>query len=215
MKWVLGSVWIVTCSVAFAMSALGQETSATPAPPTAEALLQAFRSMPGLSAHFVEEKRLALLTRPVRTEGTIVFAPPDRLARRVTAPTASVALIRNGELTLASSEGRETIQLNGNEVVGAFVDTFRHVLAGELDDLAEIYVLRYEADGPHWHLRLTPRSAPLRRFLDHLELVGVGRGLTRMVMVERSGDTTTTTFSDVDPQRRFSERERETLFALP
>ena len=99
--------------------------------------------------------------------------------------------------------------------MSAFVDTFRHVLAGETDALGELYRFRYETEGSTWRLRLTPRSDTLLRFLAHLDLEGVGRGLTRMTMVEQSGDTTTTTFTEVDPRHRFSDRERATVFAIP
>ncbi|MEM9195672.1 MAG: outer membrane lipoprotein carrier protein LolA, partial [Myxococcota bacterium] len=69
-------------------------------------LLEGFSEMPGLSARFREEKRIALLAVPLRSEGEIHFAPPGKLLRRVNQPTESAALIEGDTLTLVSG-GRE------------------------------------------------------------------------------------------------------------
>ena len=103
LRWVSVLLGVLVAAASGSAQERRRERAEHPAPPTAEDLLAGFRSMPGLTARFVEEKRLALLTRPVRTEGTVAFAPPGVLVRRVTSPTESVALIRDGQLTLASA----------------------------------------------------------------------------------------------------------------
>ena len=183
--------------------------------PTLDRLLQGFQSMPGLSARFTEEKQIALLSRPVRSEGVLYFTPPGRLMRRVTAPTASAALIEGDTLTFVGDGRREQIPLGSNEVVGGFVSSFRHVLAGDRAALERTFALQFEAlGGQRWRLRLTPRTDALRRFLTEMELVGTGPAVETMVMREASGDVTTTTFSDVNTARRFTADEARALFRL-
>src|SRR5689334_3239312 len=49
----------------------------------ATGLLRAFSGMPGLEARFREEKRIALLARPLTSEGRLFFTHPGLLLRRV------------------------------------------------------------------------------------------------------------------------------------
>jgi outer membrane lipoprotein-sorting protein len=209
--------------LAFALTCLGAALlvpSSSPAAaqrgaPTLDQLLRGFQTMPGLSARFVEEKQIALLSRPVRSEGTLYFTPPGRLMRRITAPTDSAALIDGDTLTFVGDGRREQIPLGSNEVVGGFVSSFRHVLAGDRAALERTFTLSFEAlGGQRWRLRLTPRTDALRRFLTNMELVGDGPAVETMVMREASGDVTTTTFSEVNATRRFTAAEVRDLFRL-
>ena len=190
-------------------------SQAQPAAPTLERLLAGFASMTGMSARFVEEKQIALLARPIRSEGVLYFTAPGRLMRRVTSPTVSAALIEGDTLTFVGDGRREEIPISSNAVVGGFVSSFRHVLAGDRAALERAFTLRFEAlGGQRWRLRLLPRNADLRRFLTEMELVGEGARVETMVMREASGDLTTTTFSEVDTARRFTAAEARDLFRL-
>ena len=206
--------------VSFAISVLvlassfaGGSTRAQPS--ELDQLLSSFRGMSGLSARFVEEKRIALLATPIRSEGTIDFVAPGTLMRRVTAPTESAALIERGRLTMLANGRREEIDLTSNAVVGGLVSSFADVLAGDRVALERTYRIDYERlEGGDWKLTLHPKGAPLNQFLTSMEMVGHGRGVKTMRMVEVSGDETRTTFSDVRLDRRFSAAERARIFAL-
>jgi outer membrane lipoprotein-sorting protein len=181
---------------------------------TLERLLGAFSSMPGLSAKFTEEKRMAMLAVPLVSEGEILFAPPDKLLRKITSPTPSVALLDGGHLTLESGGRRQEMDLGQNEVVEGFVDTFRHVLAGDQEALEATYHISFESTEDGWQLTLRPRTRALRRFLRDMILEGEGPSLEKMTMNEANGDTSVTTFRDVNARRRFSAAERARLFRI-
>lgn len=187
---------------------------AQPRPMTLESLLRAFSSMPGLSAKFTEEKRMAMLAVPLTTEGEILFAPPDRLLRRVTSPTRSTALLVGGHLTLDAGGRRQEMDLSQSTVVEGFVDTFRHVLAGDQAALEETYRVSFEASVDSWRLTLRPRTRALSRFLRDMVLEGDGASIHTMTMNEANGDIGVTTFSDVNARRRFSDAEKARLFRI-
>ncbi len=181
---------------------------------TLERLLTAFSSMPGLSARFTEEKRMAMLAVPLVSEGEILFAPPDALLRKITSPTPSVALLDGGHLTLESGGRRQEMDLSQNAVVEGFVDTFRHVLAGDQEALEATYRISFEANEDGWRLTLRPKTRALQRFLRDMVLEGDGASLQKMTMNEANGDTSVTTFHDVNAHRRFSAAERARLFRI-
>lgn len=193
-------------------------TSVAPAQTTElDALLARFRGMEGLSARFDEEKSVALLAAPLHSEGEIHFAPgangESLLVRNVTAPTTSSALIANGRLVMVSGGRRQEIDLSGNPVVSGFVDSFRHVLAGDRAALERAYRVRLTTDDDGWHLELRPRGAPLDQFLAKLVMHGEGREVRRMEMHEVSGDVTRTTFHHVR-YRRWTAAEKQRVFRL-
>ena len=206
----LASVAVAILAVASAPAARAQNEE-----PTLDALLESFSSMRGLSARFTERKQIALLAAPLESEGEIHFAPPDKLVRRVTAPSASVVLLDGRQLTMASNGREERIDLSTQPVVASFVDSFRHVLRGDRAALERAYRISFERDEQAWRMVLRPKGQALRRFMTSLELRGTGPAIQSMRMVERSGDVTVTEFRDVRPNRRFSAAQRRQIFRLP
>jgi hypothetical protein len=100
-------------------------------------------------------------------------------------------------------------------LVRSFVDTFSRLLAGDRVALEQTYRVTYTpGEAGRWTMTLTPKSAPLDRFLREIRFEGQGVALERMVMSEVSGDVTTTTFSNVDTRRRFSAEEAARIFSL-
>lgn len=180
-----------------------------------DALLASFRGMTGLSARFVEEKTIALLATPIRSEGEVHFVAPGTLMRRVTSPTTSAALIERGRLTMVANGQRQEIDLTSNAVVGGFISSFADVLAGDRVALERTYRITYARlpDGD-WKLTLRPKGAPLNQFLTEMEMIGNGRSVKTMRMIEVSGDVTLTTFRDVRLDRQFDDAERRQLFRL-
>lgn len=183
-------------------------------PPTLEALLQRFASSPGFEARFVEEKRIALLAVPLRSEGRIWFAPPGRLMRRVERPEPSAALIADGRLRMQQGDSVEELAITDNPVLRGFIDSFRAVLAGDRAALARYYDATYTPSESGWELRLRPRGDALRRFLREIHLRGTGVVITEMRMTEVSGDETRTTFTQVDTSRNFSDAELRRIFRV-
>ena len=209
---------LVLTLVVTAGSALAQPQAPSDAP-TLDSILSRFAALPGLEARFVEEKTMAMLAVPVRSEGQIYFAGnPARLMRRVTAPDPSQALIAGGELRMRSGGRTETISIAGTPVLRGCVDSFRAVLAGDRDSLNRFYEAeltpRPDAGAEAWEIRLVPRDRALRQFLRRITMRGHGVTIDEMIMLEENGDQTRTRFRDVNTHRRFSASEAGRIFAI-
>jgi outer membrane lipoprotein-sorting protein len=189
-----------------------------PAPRSLESLLAAFRALPGVSARFREERRIALLREPLVSSGTVYFAPPDRLVRHVERPIASTALIEGGELRFGAGGAQRSLDLEANSAVRGFVDGFRLLLAGDLAALRQLYEVHLEAppgSEDAWELALRPSQEPLRTAIESIRISGRDRTLLALRIRERNGDETRMEFSDVRTDRRFSPAEIAELFRLP
>jgi len=182
---------------------------------TLDGLLARFRALPGLEAHFREEKRMSLLAAPLVSEGTLNFAPPDRLVRRTTSPAASTLLIDKGALRFGDASGSDSIPLDSNPVVRLFVDSFLKILEGDRAALEKIFTIELRHRGAGWELRLKPRLEPMTGVIDRIVVHGAGIVLSKMVIEEPGGDETITTFTAVDPARRYSAEELTRLFRVP
>jgi len=187
---------------------------AAPAPVTLDGLLVQFRAIPGLSAHFREEKKLAILSAPLLSEGTVHFAPPGRLARHTTAPAPSTLLIDGDRLTFGDGKESESIPLEGNPVVRLFVDSFLKLLVGDKAALERIFAIELRARTGGWELRLKPKVAPMTQVLDSIVIQGSGVVLSKMTISELTSDETVTVFDQVDPSRRYSAEELARVFSL-
>ncbi len=180
------------------------------------ALLSRFAELPGLDARFREERYIALLEAPLVSEGTLRFAPPGKLLRQVTSPAPSTLLISDGRLVTYDGERRREMSLEANPVVRGFVESFVSFLAGDEAALRRLYdmTLTTGESGEVWELTLVPRDAGMRRVLREVRLRGHGVILDEMRIHETSGDRSVTTFTQVDPTRRYSPAEQERVFRV-
>ena len=196
--------------------ALAFPAQAAAAPDALEALIADLAAIPGLEAHFREEKHLALLAEPLVSEGTLLYARPDRMRRSVEKPVRSTLVLRGSRLSMEAGGQTRVIDLQGQPAIRVFVESFRLILAGNLAGLQDLYDLELRsATSKGWVLRLTPRAPPLSAAIAVVEVRGRGRVLQELRVRETGGDETVTHFRDVDPARSFSERERDELFRPP
>ena len=183
-----------------------------PDPAGVEELLRRMAATRGVVAGFVERKELALLAAPLESRGTLYFAPPDRLARFTTSPAETELRIEGEELHFRDASGREELDLSASPLARAFVENFVAIFRGDVDRLRERYELALSHDGESWDLALTPRGAPLDRFVAGIRLRGNAGGMREMELRERDGDRTSTRFDAVDLDHAFSEAELAGLF---
>ena len=140
------------------------------------------------------------------------------MVRVVDTPTPSTVRIGPSSLELEDGSGTQTVDLRSRPDIKMFVESFVHVVAGNYDKLATTYELGFTAapeKGKPWLLTLTPARKPLSELVQRLEIRGQGYEVATIKILETHGDTTEITMSAVDPKRRFTDEERETIFGLP
>ncbi len=185
---------------------------------TLDALLARLAASPGFEARFREEKRIALLAAPLVSEGEIRYAAPARFVRRTTSPAPAVMLLDGRDLRASDGRTTDRMDLDANPVVRQFVDGFMAVVRGDRAALERSYSLSFRPVDPArpeaWELTLVPRSEALRRVIRDLRMRGEGASLASMTVREASGDEGETTFTQVNPSRRYSPAELARYFRL-
>ncbi len=201
---------------AFALDAPGPAAAGDRnAPLTLDTLMTRFRGIAGLSAHYREEKRIALLAEPLVSEGTVHYAPPNRIARHTLTPTSASVVLDGTTLRFGDGKTERSIDVASSPVVRAFVDSFLSVLAGDRAALERSFKVDFQTPGAQkWELTLTPREASLGGILRDIRFTGDALVLSQMRIREASGDEGVTTFSEVDTAHVYSPAEASRVFRL-
>lgn len=176
-------------------------------------LMRRMAETAGVETRFREVREIGLLSAPLESRGLLYFVPPDRLARFTTWPVASALVVDGERVRLREGPEGDVLDLSGSRTATTFVEHFLVLWSGDLERLERLYHTRFSAEEGRWRLRLTPRRAPLDRFVESVELRGDDRGLGEIALVAADGDRTTTRFEETRLDRRFSSPELERLFS--
>jgi hypothetical protein len=174
-------------------------------------LLEAFAAMPGLEARFVEEKTMSLLAVPLKSEGTIFFAPPGHLLRRVESPKPAEFLVSGGTLRIREGGKVQELDLASRADVRPLVESLLWLFTGNRAALEEAFHVRFAA-GEVWTLSLRPKRAPLDKLVREIRLMGEGLAVKAVEVHESSGDRSVMRILDANPRRTFDAREKQRLF---
>jgi len=181
---------------------------------TLEALMHHLATTSGVRAEFHEVKEIALLERPLESDGTIYFVPPRRMARYTTKPTRSAFVLDGPHLSFRDETGHENVDLSEHRIARTIIDNLVVLFNGDLEALRARYDVGFEAQGSRWKLDLVPRDSRVRSVVSRVVLRGDDAALEQMVVSEAGGDRTVTTFHDVRNDVRFSEAELARIFSL-
>ncbi|MBT8469337.1 MAG: outer membrane lipoprotein carrier protein LolA [Deltaproteobacteria bacterium] len=167
------------------------------APDALGALLERFKTVEGWSARFVEEKKIELLSQPLVNSGRIDYSRPRRLERRTLRPFESLWRLEEFLVTIEDAGEQTTIDLRRYPEAHVLATALMDVLEGDIHRLRKNFDVSFaaqHAENP-WTLELKPPRNHTGALFRRIEISGLGVTLRRLVVVERSGDTSTTDFS--------------------
>ena len=123
-------------------------------------LMQMLALVSESNASFVEVKTLALLTRPLRASGRLAYRRPAHLEKITQEPQAESLVVDGDKLTLTEAGTTpRAIDLNGEPIIHALVDSVRGTLSGDLAVLRRSYAVTMAGTVANWRLTLTPIDA--------------------------------------------------------
>ena len=153
-----------------------------------------------LSGKFRQERRLAMLTRPVVSTGRFYCEKPDRLRWELTHPEPSGFLVKgNLAKQWKGKEGpSEAFEAKQNPLIKLIVDQIFAWATADLKWLEERYSISVEQEDPII-LKLVPRSSKEKKYIDHLRIsFEAGTNYVHVVNIrEKGGDSTRIEFFDL------------------
>ena len=154
----------------------------------------------------------ALLDVPIRSRGRLVFAPPDKLLRRVDSPFSSEVVI-DGDRVEVRSEGEvQRIDLASQPDLQPLVQSILWVLAGDRESIDRAYQPSFETTSTGWFLQLTPRDPRVAALIAGMRLEGARGVPVSLHVIETSGDRSHTRFIAPEIDCRLTASDRAELF---
>ena len=143
---------------------------------------------------FVQDKRLRILKRPLRTEGLMLYRAGLGVCWHTERPVASTLVLGEDELRQLSDDNELVLKAEQQPALFGFSRLFFAALAGQVEGLGDQFELRVAGSEDHWQLGLLPRAEALSRFIGRMELRG-GRSVEQVLMTDREGDITEIRFA--------------------
>jgi outer membrane lipoprotein-sorting protein len=126
------------------------------------------RQFPALTAEFTEERTTRLLSRPLRSTGTIAFEAPDRFRRELKGQSPSLTVCNGTDLWIYYPKFNEAEHYTlGRKQF--FDDSLAALTAGlNFQKVDKFFRVTAAHAGAGYQITLTPRSSSLRRILTTL-----------------------------------------------
>jgi Outer membrane lipoprotein carrier protein LolA-like len=153
-------------------------------------LMQSLRQVTSSTAFFSERRELRMLSEPLMSSGTLSYVAPDKLQKRTLLPKPERLSIDGGKLTIERSETNEnrTVALADFPEIGAFVESVRATLAGDLPALERYYAIGLQGDAGDWQITLEPKEKRLRELVKLIRIAGRGTSIRTIVSEQGDGD---------------------------
>ncbi len=181
-----------------------------------QALFAELARVSGVQAKFHEEKQIALLKAPLKSDGTLHFLRGRGLARHTLTPQKQSLLVTDKAIIFWDGKKTETIGLASSSSLRSFAEAFSLLLAGDRRGLEKNFLITSDGDAKKaWTLRLAPKEESLKKILTSIEVRGDGRHMNALVVTEATGDVSTSTFSDVDLDHHYDDKEADAVFRTP
>ena len=179
-------------------------------------LFASFRNVKNFHATFTEEKKLTLLVKPLKSDGTLYFDREHGLARHAKTPKVQKLRLTETSLTLWNGTTVEHVNLDQSRDLSALALSFPRILRGDRPGLAKTFAMKMQGtETAWWALTLAPTEDSLKRMLSGITIVGHGDSVQSVIVQEANGDRTRTLFTDVHKNVQRSASETEALFRLP
>lgn len=137
---------------------------------------------------FVEEKYLAVLDKPVKSSGELVYEAPDRLEQRTLTPKRETLVLQNGVVTVDRGRRHYALDLHQYPQIVPFIESIRATLAGDRAALERVFRLSFSGSFDNWMLTLAPLDEKLAHTIRQIDIEGTQAAVHKVQILEADGD---------------------------
>jgi hypothetical protein len=171
------------------------QSPATPSveTPALDQVLQLLAARRHRHVSFTEVHELAMLDRPLKSSGELLYDAPDHLEKRTLQPRAETLLLDHGVLTAQRAHHSYVLSLRDHPQVVPLVESVRATLAGDRAALERFFTLEFTGAVGHWTLTLQPTDATAARTVKQIRIEGERDAIHSVEVTETDGDTSVLT----------------------
>jgi outer membrane lipoprotein-sorting protein len=161
-------------------------------------LMQTLEKAKPSHATFIETKHIALLDQPVVSSGELFFTAPDHLEKRTLLPKPESLIVDGNKILIERGSKTYYFTLQNMPELGAFINSIRGTLAGDLNALKRSFQLSLEGNAKQWTLQLAPTNEKMQKILQHIRIAGFNNQIHSIEISQTDGDTALMTIKPVD-----------------
>lgn len=137
---------------------------------------------------FTEVHEMAMLERPLRSSGELLYEAPDHLEKRTLEPRRETLILEHGVLTAQRGHRTHVLRLRDYPQVVPFVESIRATLAGDRAALEHYFHVQFSGDLGHWALELVPIDATVARTVREIRISGEREAIRSVEIRQSDGD---------------------------
>lgn len=145
---------------------------------------------------FVEEDDFAILDRPVKSSGVLVYDAPDRLEKKTLKPKQQSLILQGDDLTVQRGHRKYRMQLSSYPQVAPLVDAIRDTLAGDEAGLEGVFKVGFTGTAGHWKLELVPLEKDVARRVRRVQIAGARDEIRSVEILQVNGDRSLMTLGE-------------------
>ncbi len=153
-------------------------------------VLQALASQPVKHFHFVQEKKLAVLNKPLITEGELTVNGNDAVHWQIQQPYQIRYDIEGDRIRETDAQGTRDIATGNNPLAAALNEAMAATFSGQWsaqEQIASVSALGIMGD---WQLQIVPRNSELQKLVRSIVVHGSENHMQDVFIAESNGDST-------------------------
>jgi Outer membrane lipoprotein carrier protein LolA-like len=137
---------------------------------------------------FTEVHEFAMLERPLRSSGELLYDAPDRLEKRTLEPRPETLRVEHGMLSIERGHRTRVLALRDYPQAVPFIESIRATLAGDRAALERYFSVTFRGSLADWTLELQPRDASLARTVQQVRISGAREDIRTVEIRQSDGD---------------------------
>ncbi len=156
---------------------------------TVDRLMDGLSKIKSARSNYTEDQYIDIVKAPLHSSGELVYVAPNRLEKNTLKPTPQSIVIDGDRLTMRQGRGRpRTVMLSDHPEIGAFIESLRSTLSGDLTSLNRFYEVRFEGTEDRWRLTLEPKGDEVKKLVKTVRIEGSHYDLLSVEIVHSDGD---------------------------
>ncbi len=162
-----------------------------------------------LRSQFKQFRHLKILSKPIISEGKLNYFSGKGIIWEIEKPINSKIIISQNKITEINHN--QTVSSRPNN--GGIYTLLDALFNGNSKVLSQNFTISYQGSAKNWHLELTPKSAPMNKIFNTIEIQGK-KHINRITLNDVNSDSTIITLSTTDTKPQTMTATEESYFAL-
>ena len=155
---------------------------------TLQQLMQELAQRKHGEVSYEETDYLAVLERPLKSSGVLIYDAPDHLEKRTLKPKLQSLVLDGDELTVQRGRRTYRLQLSAYPQVAPLVAAIRDTLGGNEAALERLFKVDFTGTQEDWKLRLVPLDEKVARKVSGVQIAGARDELRSVTISQVDGD---------------------------